>query len=333
VVRFLFVVNLPNYRPADQQFNNLVRKIAEEVVKSLRSCVGSVAPGGGFEPPTTGLTAFQQAMEEGKKDCLVVSADLLKAFMKWVKEQNPSMSERMLYDYANYSRKLLNAKVCSPEDAFNAMGGLNKRSYEVFRRLLTFLEKSGYEAIANMLKRSMPKKPGGGVDTFVPSDSDIQHVREAMARLGAPFTIFYNVLVSSGCRATEAYALLTRISKLRVVDLGGYVRVHLDLQRGSKNAFALYLPKEVLDSVRNYRGPLPKLDAIGEAFRDAGLGVKYFRKWWRTKLKLLGIDGETIEAFQGRASSIGARHYTDWIPVLDATYARVLPELRRFLAP
>jgi len=272
-------------------------------------------------------------MEVDENGCITVSAELLKAFMKWVKEQNPSMSERMIYDYASYSRKLLNARVCSPEDAFNAMGGLNKRSYEVFRRLLTFLEKSGMEAIANMLKRAMPKKPGGGVDSYVPSDADIQLVREAIAKLGPPYTLFYNVLVSSGCRGSEAYALISRISKLRVVDLGDYVRVHLDLQRGSKNVFAIYLPKEVLDSVRNYRGPLPKLDAIEEAFREAGLGVKYFRKWWRTKLKLLGIDGETIEAFQGRASSIGAKHYTDWIPVLDATYARVLPELKRFLLP
>jgi len=272
-------------------------------------------------------------MEIGEKDCLVVSADIINSFLHWVKGQKPDMSERMLYDYANYSRKLLNARVCSPDDAFQAMGGLNKRSYEVFRRLLTFLEKTGYEAIANKLKRAMPKKPSGGVDTFVPSDADILQVREAVARLGAPYTIFYNILLSSGCRATEAYALLTRISKLRVVDLGEYARVHLDLQRGQKNAFALYLPREVLDSIKGYRGPLPKLDAIEEAFREAGLGVKYVRKWFRTKLKLLGVDGETIEAFQGRASSIGARHYTDWLPVLDATYARVLPELKKFLAP
>jgi len=61
VIRSFFVVNLPNYRPADHQFNNLVRTIVEEVVKSLRSCVGSVAPGGGFEPPTTGLTAPQHS--------------------------------------------------------------------------------------------------------------------------------------------------------------------------------------------------------------------------------------------------------------------------------
>jgi len=263
--------------------------------------------------------------------CLEITKDVVEGFLAWLRDQNPGISVKTLRDYMSYAYKLGGTRVCSPEDAFRAMGGLNKRSYEVFRRLLTFLEKTGYEAVAARLKRLMPPKPGGGVDSYVPSDPEILRVREAIARLGAPYTLLYNILVSTGCRGSEAYAVLARIHGLRVVELGDYARVHLDLQRGPKNAFALYLPKEVLEAVKSYGGPLPKLDAIEEAFREAGLPVKYFRKWWRTKLKLLGIDGETIEAFQGRASSIGAKHYTDWVPVLDATYARALPELRKFL--
>ncbi|RLG79164.1 MAG: hypothetical protein DRO40_13140, partial [Thermoprotei archaeon] len=59
--------------------------------------------------------------------------------------------------------------------------------------------------------------------------------------------------------------------------------------------------------------------------------LKYIRKWWRQKLKKLGIDSEDIEAFQGRTKTIGAKHYTDWIPILDEEYEKILETIRKFL--
>ncbi|MEM4452865.1 MAG: integrase [Thermosphaera sp.] len=157
-------------------------------------------------------------------------------------------------------------------------------------------------------------------------------MRDRIKELGPPYTLIYDVLVSTGCRGTEATHLIKHINEVRAVALGQYVRIHLDLQRGSKNVFVLYLPKEVYEEVRKYSGPTPHQDTIERTFRECGLALKYFRKWWRQKLKQLGIDSEDIEAFQGRVSTIGGKHYTDWTPILDENYKKILPHIRRYIA-
>ncbi|MEM0368944.1 MAG: integrase [Sulfolobales archaeon] len=193
--------------------------------------------------------------------------------------------------------------------------GLNKSSYEAFSRFLTFLEKTReLDELVLKLRKGMPRKPVAKADTYVPPDELILEVRDRIKELRSPYTLIYDVLVSSGCRGTEATHLIKHVNELRSVDLGEYVRVHMDLLRGSKNVFLLYLPKEVYQQIREYEGTLPHQDTIEKAFKEAGLQIKYFRKWWRQLLKRIGIDSEDIEAFQGRVSSIGGKHCTDWTP-------------------
>jgi len=236
-----------------------------------------------------------------------------------------------------YLSKAVGIQLCgkgSVSEVFKAMGGVNDRSYKAFRRFLTFLEKKveGYDDLLLKLKRALPKPPKTKEDTYVPPDSKILKIRWKVKELGAPYTLIYNVLVSSGCRGTEALYLISNIRRLRAVRLPyGAVRVHVDLQRGSKNEFVMYLPQEVYEQLMRWGGKLPHEDTIREAFRDAGLATKYFRKWWRQTLKKLGIDSEDIEAFQGRPRSIGGRNYTDWIPILDKDYEKILLHIRNFL--
>jgi len=211
------------------------------------------------------------------------------------------------------------------------MGGLNKRSYEVFRRFITYLDKQHeLDELVVKLKKAMPKKPKVRADTYIPTDEEILKVRDRIRELGPPYTLIYDVLVSSGCRGSEARYLIENVRRLKAVDLGSFVRVHVDLQRGSKNEFVMYLPKEVYNELLKWDGKLPHQDTIEDTFREAGLNIKYFRKWWRQTLKQLGIDSEDIEAYQGRITTIGGKHYTDFIPILDKNYQRVLPYLKKF---
>jgi intergrase/recombinase len=226
-------------------------------------------------------------------------------------------------------------RLCGKEDvhrALEAMGGLNKSSYEAFSRFLTYLEKTKeVDELVVKLRKAMPQKPKTGTDTYVPSDRKIMNLKKKIAELGEPYTLFYNILVSTGCRGTEARYLIENINKLRVVDLGPFVRIHVDLERGSKNEYVMYLPKEVYEQLLKFNGKLPHQDTIEDRFRESGLAIKYFRKWWRQLGKKQGIDSEDLEAFQGRVSSIGGRHYTDWIPILDEDYRRILPQIRKYL--
>ncbi len=267
--------------------------------------------------------------------CVEITKGLIEEFVDWVKSQRPGISKGQLTRYNNYMIRLMGFKLCGKSDvtkAFELMGGLNKATHNTFSRFLTFLEKTReLDELVAKLRKAMPSRPKTGEDSYVPPDSKVLEIGERLAGLGEPYTLVYNVLVATGCRCREAIYLINNIRRLRVVDLGEFVRVHVDLQRGAKNEFVMYLPKEVYQQVLRWRGKLPHEDTIQKAFREAGLASKYFRKWWRQTAKKLGIDSEDIEAFQGRVSSVGGRHYTDWIPILDKDYERILPRVREFI--
>jgi len=269
-------------------------------------------------------------------NCFEITDDVVSEFFRWLRRENPRIQVSTVKQYSYYVPKLIGVVLCSKENlwkAFNAMGGLNKSSYEALSRLLTFIEKKfeGYEDLVFKLRKAMPKKPRSKEDTYIPPDSLVLQVRDKVKELGPPYTLFYNILVSTGCRGTEARYLILNVKRLKTVDLGSYVRIHVDLQRGSKNEFVMYLPKEVYLQLLSFKGKLPHRDTVEDTFRELGLAIKYFRKWFRQKLKQIGIDSEDIEAFQGRVTSIGGRRYTDWIPILDEDYKRILPAIKPFI--
>ena len=334
-----------NHTMRTRQLRRLAQYIVDNLMEKLREDPGVVVDRPGFEPGTSRVQA-PSGRGSGRKTahkvihsasvCVEITKELVEEFFRWVKEVNPSIGSSTLRQYSYYIPKLTGITLCSKEDvskAFAAMGGLNKSSYEAFSRLLTFLEKTKeLDELVVKLRKAMPKKPRTRADTYVPPDTLLLKVRDRIRDVGPPYTLFYNVLVSTGCRGTEARYLIENARKLRAVKLPyGAVRVHVDLQRGSKNEFVMYLPEEVYSQIKEYRGKLPHQDTVEDVFRESGLAVKYFRKWWRQLCKRLKIDSEDIEAFHGRVSSIGGRHYTDWIPILDEDYKRILPHIKKYI--
>lgn len=119
----------------------------------------------------------------------------------------------------------------------------------------------------------MPPKPKSREDTYVPPDTLIINVRDKVKELGPPYTLIYNVLISSGYRGREALYLVKNVRKLRTVELPyGAVRVHVDLQRGSKNGLVMYLPKEVYQQLMEWEGELPHEDTVEDVFASVHLG-------------------------------------------------------------
>jgi intergrase/recombinase len=269
----------------------------------------------------------------------LLSDSLLEEFVNWLRSEEGT-SDRTVRDYVNYLRKALNLKLCSKEDIseFFKLAGMNKRSYEAFRRFLSFIEKkrSGFELLVQQLKKALPKKPRSNADTYIPPDSRILELRDRVKKFGEPYYTIYSILVSSGCRLSEACALLRSFNGERLVKVSEEVyRYHIDMQRKSKNVLVLYLPKEVVESIQKLDKYVPQsLKHIAEVFEKSGLAAKYLRKWFRQTLKKLKVDSEVIEFLQGRISAlgIGAKHYTDFIPLADEAYTKtVYPHIKAFL--
>ncbi len=271
--------------------------------------------------------------------CIELTTDLVDDFVSWNRMQGTS--ENMLYRYLLYLRKVVGLKLCRKKDVMKYFGkvGLSKTSYEAFSRLLTYIEKrfEGYEELAYRLRKALPRKPRTKADTYIPSDSEILKLKENLAKEREPYVTIYNILVSSGCRLSEAMELLKTFNTTRLVRISENIyRYHLDFQRKSKNILILYLPKKVVKQIMDLKKrniKLPHIDTVEDKFKEAGLNVKYIRKWFRQTLKKLRIDSETIEFLQGRKSAlgIGGKHYTDFIPLADETCNIFIKTIANFL--
>jgi len=255
----------------------------------------------------------------GKSDlCLEVDDALLSGFEGWLKQEGTGL--RTVREYLSYLRKALGLKLCGKEDVgkYFRAAGMSKRAYEAFRRLLTYVDRNleGFEELVIKLRKAMPRKPRSGADTYVPPDDEVLKLRDHVIKLGP-------LLVSTGCRLSEAVALVRGFSREKLVKVGeGLFRYHMDSLRGSKNVLVMYLPAEVVKQVEALKGThIPNYYNIAKAFEEV-LPPKYVRKWFRQTLKKLGVDPEVIEFIQGRISAlgVGAKHYTDFIPLTDETY-------------
>ncbi len=268
--------------------------------------------------------------------CLEITIGLLESFMESLRRNG--VGEAQIKNYSTHLNKLIGIKLCSGQDVervFSEILPVNDKSVKAFSRLLTYIEKhfDGYEALVRRLRKAMPSKPRSGVDTYIPPDTLVLEMSRRLKDKVA-LKLFHNILVSTGCRGVEARYIIENISRIQAVRLGNYIRLHLDVQRGSKSVLVMYLPIEVYKELKAFRGKLPSQDHIGKTFRKIGLAVKYYRKWFRQKLKQLGIDTEIIEFMQGRISAlgIGAKHYTDLITLADQAYPKILVEIRKYLA-
>ncbi|MCD6195536.1 MAG: hypothetical protein J7J82_01955 [Staphylothermus sp.] len=271
--------------------------------------------------------------------CFEITDMVIQDFLEWVKRDNPTIKPKTIKQYEYYIPKLQGLALCSKRDVDKVFKiiKLNKSSYEAFSRFLTYIEKrhDGYEDLVVKLRKALPRKPKAREDTYIPPDTKVVELDKCLEKHGEIYAAIYKILVFTGCRGTEARYILEHIHELKTVKLDyGAVRIHLppELQRGSKNEFVVYLPVDIYNELLKINTKnLPHQDTIEDKFRDCGLALKYLRKWFRQKLKLLGIDSETIEAFQGRVKTIGGKHYTDWIPILDSEYEKILKELRKLL--
>jgi intergrase/recombinase len=271
--------------------------------------------------------------------CISLSDSLLEEFVSWLKSEEGT-SDRTVRDYVNYLRKALGLKLCGKESIgeYFKLVGMNKRSYESIRRLLSFIEKkkSGYESLVQQLRKALPKKPRSGADTYVPPDSKILELRDRIKAVGEPYYTIYRVLVSTGCRLTEAVHLLRSFDVKKLVKVTEDVyRYHIDLQRKSKNVLVMYLSREVVESIMKLDKYVPQsLKHVAEIFERNSLAAKYIRKWFRQTLKKLKIDSEVIEFLQGRVTAlgIGAKHYTDLVALADEVYPRIVyPHIKNYL--
>jgi|GEM_PF-1347023 intergrase/recombinase len=299
----------------------------------------------GFEPRTSRLSASEEGFplfntplqdtgvitdDGGRRrgNCLEISPLLIELFK--IDLSKEGVKESTLKGWLYYLQKAAGKRLCNAEDVRRLWANGSQRMWkESLSRFFSWYErKYDSEELMTKLRKGLPEKVKRGVDTYVPTDSEVLKLRDS---LPSQYTDVYNVLVCTGLRMTEVLYLLNNKDEVRAVDLGEFVRVHLDLMRKSKNALVCYLPKVVFQSIKQLHA---HEDTVQKAFCDSGLCEKYLRKWFNQKVRQTVKDRDLAEFLEGRISglSVGAVHYTDLIALADKEYPRVFESVKPFLS-
>ena len=170
------------------------------------------------------------------------------------------------------------------------------------------------------------------MDIHIPSNGEIA---QTLSQLPREYQKLYRALLYSGLRLTEIAYICKNHGKLRAQDMGGFTKVELSWNRGTKSAFFAYSPTEVWDelgaSKRSTVGLQTHLKANSTPVCKL-VPAKYCRKWFAQKCLEVGVKSETVDFYQGRSQrSVLFRHYTNLQVFADADYGKVMARIKEAL--
>ena len=164
-------------------------------------------------------------------------------------------------------------------------------------------------------------------DLRIPSDGKMVDLLRTLAELCETLGLF---IADSGLRLTEALELIRSLESAKFVLRGKAIAYPISILRGSKNAFYAYMPSwlaiklETLDFGENKE--------VCKNFIEAGLPVKYLRKWQYNALVRAGVDLLIAEFIQGRTFKIvGGTNYLGAFERAMEAYTKALPLLETLL--
>jgi len=160
----------------------------------------------------------------------------------------------------------------------------------------------------------------------VPTDTEIQ---KNLSKLTTNNRL---VLLVSGIRKVEVKYLLDNLDKLRIQKFGSFVKITLNYQRKTKNAYFCYLPLDIYKKLSaNYK--LLSISALSSYIKRHNLiPVKYYRKWFYTKCIELGVPESIADYYQGRSAiGVGSNHYLSRQMLADKNYSKIVRYLNQLI--
>ena len=187
------------------------------------------------------------------------------------------------------------------------------------RNLFNFYEAQGLadKQWLDLLRSNLPKT-SVGVDMRVPSETEIVKSLKSLAEKDKSrrFFAFYNLLLDSGLRLTEAVKLYNalKFNKVELEKHNGFHIAPLGYFRGTKLAYFGFITEFTLRTIKEAENkPLTYMAVAGKAKKQfQAVNGKYLRKFAFDMMtsERLNIPESVADFIQGRTpKSIGARHY------------------------
>ena len=226
-----------------------------------------------------------------------------------------------LNKFMNYCLRAASEDICKQyvRQLSKPLNTNNRWSITAWKKYLRMLCEEGDEDACQINKRIKSRK--SHPDLYVPSWSE---VKDTITRMEDPYRAVYLVLLQSGLRVNEATYLLSNIDHLKVVNKGEFLRVELDLERGTKRSFWGYL------IIKPEKMVITAAGVSDYARKQHYLRPKYIRKFVSTKMLELGIPSDVVDFIQGRTPKrVLARNYLNLVALADTYYLKYVGWLRQ----
>ncbi len=287
----------------------------DPLIQSLCSLLESDGRSSQYSPP------IHQLMKRNTGAKLVWTLEMHRMFLQWIVGENPDIGRKQLRSYELRSLELID------KDLYRVLGEWARKSknrYETASRIITFLKKKlKLREEGEELRELIGKKPKTRKDTYVPP---IELVVAAGQKLKHTDVYpLYLLLVSTGSRLSSIIYALKHFDPDKLVCLDTdppICRYHVDYEKGTKNQWTLYMPKEIADIIKNINTVrIPRYNKAEEKINKAGVSVKYYRKFVYNYMRKQRVDPDIAEFIEGRVpQNIGYQHYLEKIMQADEQY-------------
>ena len=284
-------------------------------------------------------------------------------FREWL---SGKVEARTLEDYMRYYVKL--PSVLTP-GSITSLAKQSKWYTNLIRKIATYLWETGSITLEERERIYALVRGQKNLRRARAPSVEIEALRFTLDWLEAAgkhgHRLLYLVMYYSGARAEEAAHLLRiardlqpitherSIEDVGYVELGGTaVRVALHFNRGKKRCEFLWLPKDLFETLRTWRGEEPSARDLSAYIRNVKkylrrkgnsgtaeklLPLKMLRKLHYQAMEGLEIDLEIRELLQNRYAKIenvvGLTNYSKIVLRADQVYVeKILPELERRLS-
>ncbi len=226
-------------------------------------------------------------------------------------------------------------KICA-----NLTNGQNHNINRALSALFRFYELKGVDiGYLAVLRKAIPKD-NVGVDLNVPIESEILSILSKIHNAPLRYQAFFNLLLDSGLRLTEAERLIGEFNKgsAEIVEVNGFCRCTLGYFRGSKLVYAAYFTPYACELLKRNKDKVSANGASAYAYKTGFPAPKYLRKFAFDTMISEGFNvPESVADFiEGRVlKKIGANHYTALLKQADGfypKYADYLAKLRSGLS-
>ncbi|MCA9495314.1 MAG: hypothetical protein KC589_00070 [Nanoarchaeota archaeon] len=251
-------------------------------------------------------------------------------FYSWFKGKK--VTENYIKDLNNVLLNTLRLKFKTPLELRDRLQKVKNRKYRALalRNLFNFCEE--YELLDQdlilKLKARIKITEKSKIDSFIPSDTQINEFLEKISSYCNLSYLFVKILLESGLRVSEVQHFVKELDLSKFEVVGGVAVYPMYYLRGTKSSYYLFISKELYLQLCGNLQDLKKFNVEKLKMwikRNGLIPLKYTRKYNFTQLIKNDVSFEVANFIQGRVSqNIGFNHYLAKKEVAVKEYGKML---------